>query len=228
MNNRQQQQGRRRGRGRGPQGNGGRNENSSRIDNRARGNAPQLLEKYKNMARDAQTQGDRVMTEYYLQFADHYFRIVAESKARFEEQRRQRDDWQEDGEGQDGEEQSADGYDGDNANDDEPRAREEQPRNHRENREPREGRDNRRRDGRDGNRDSGSRRERNQRRPVEQEQREEDEAPAMLDASILPPAFASDASVMAIEIEPEETPVPRRRGRPKRAEVVEESGQEAA
>ncbi len=241
MNNRQQQQGRRRGRGRSPQGNGGRNENSSRIDNRSRGNAPQLLEKYKNMARDAQTQGDRVMTEYYLQFADHYFRIVAESKARFEEQRRQRDDWQEDGEGNEAFEQSSDSYDGENGGDDEPRTREEQPRNYRENREPREGRDNRRRDGRENNvrdsngrdasaRDSGPRRERNQRRPVEQEQRDEDEAPAMLDASILPPAFASDSSVMAIEIEPAEapTPAPRRRGRPKRAEVVEEGSQEAA
>jgi Domain of unknown function (DUF4167) len=97
INNRQQQQGRRR-RGRGPQGsgsnNGGRNEGGSRIDNRARGNAPQMLEKFKNLARDAQQQGDRVMTEYYLQFADHYFRIVAEQRARFEETRRQRDDWQ--------------------------------------------------------------------------------------------------------------------------------------
>ena len=33
-----------------------------------------------------QTQGDRVMTEYYLQFADHYFRVLSESRARFEEQ----------------------------------------------------------------------------------------------------------------------------------------------
>jgi hypothetical protein len=245
MNNRQQQQqGRRRGRGRGPQGNGGRNENSSRIDNRSRGNAPQMLEKYKNMARDAQTQGDRVMTEYYLQFADHYFRIVAESKARFEEQRRQRDDWQEDGEGQYNEDQSADGYDADNGNDDEPRAREEQPRANRENREPREGRDNRRRDGREnreqsgreqngrdpngGGREAAPRRERNPRRPVEQETREEEEAPAMLDASILPPAFASDASVMAIEIDHEEAPAPRRRGRPRRTEANDEAGQEAA
>lgn len=89
---------RRRGRTRGAPGGGNRQENGSRIDNRARNNAPQMLEKYRNMARDAQTQGDRVMTEYYLQFADHYFRIVAEGRARFEEQRRQRGDWSEDGE----------------------------------------------------------------------------------------------------------------------------------
>jgi len=46
-----------------------------------------LLEKYKTLARDAQMQGDRVNTEYYLQFADHYFRVLSENRARFEEQR---------------------------------------------------------------------------------------------------------------------------------------------
>src|SRR4051812_23401815 len=46
------------------------------------------------MARDAQLAGDRVQTEYFLQFADHYFRVLSESRARFEDQnpRRQRDD----------------------------------------------------------------------------------------------------------------------------------------
>ena len=66
----------------------------NRQDNRQRGNAAQLLEKYKSMARDSQLAGDRVQTEYYLQFADHYFRVLSESRARFEEQnpRRGRDD----------------------------------------------------------------------------------------------------------------------------------------
>ena len=90
INNRQN--GRRRGRG-GPQvrnGAGGGADRGNRIDNRARGNAAQLHEKYRNLARDAQTQGDRVMTEYYLQFADHYFRVLSESRARFEEQQPRR------------------------------------------------------------------------------------------------------------------------------------------
>src|SRR4051812_45738678 len=45
------------------------------------------------MARDAQLAGDRVQTEYFLQFADHYFRVLGESRSRFEEQNpgRQRD-----------------------------------------------------------------------------------------------------------------------------------------
>ena len=58
MINNRQQSGRRRGRGgQRPQGSPGRPEQGNRIDNRARGNASQLLEKYKTLARDAQTQG---------------------------------------------------------------------------------------------------------------------------------------------------------------------------
>lgn len=90
INNRQA--GRRRGRGgqqqQRSQGNPGRPDNGNRIDNRARGNAAQLLEKYKSLARDAQMQGDRVNAEYYLQFADHYFRVLAETRSRFDENRR--------------------------------------------------------------------------------------------------------------------------------------------
>lgn len=74
----------------------------NRIDSRARGNAHQLLEKYKSMARDAQNQGDRVVQEYYLQFADHYFRILSEANARSDEHRRQRDTSR-DGDGDDDE-----------------------------------------------------------------------------------------------------------------------------
>ena len=75
----------------------------NRQDNRQRGNAAQLLEKYKSMARDAQLAGDRVQSEYYLQFADHYFRVLSENRARFEEQnpRRQRDDDMDDEDGED-------------------------------------------------------------------------------------------------------------------------------
>lgn len=86
MNNRQANNGRRRGRGGQRQQGGGNPNQGNRIDSRARGNAAQLLEKYKNLARDAQMQGDRVNTEYYLQFADHYFRVLAETRSRFEEQ----------------------------------------------------------------------------------------------------------------------------------------------
>ncbi|MGD9810830.1 MAG: DUF4167 domain-containing protein [Sphingobium sp.] len=85
INNRQAGR-RNRGRNNGRQNGSNRGgDNGNRIDSRARGNAPQLLEKYRNMARDAQLAGDRVSTEYYLQFADHYFRVIADNRARQEE-----------------------------------------------------------------------------------------------------------------------------------------------
>lgn len=103
INNRQGS--RRRGRG-GQRGQNVGGQPGNRQDNRQRGNAAQLLEKYKSMARDAQLAGDRVQTEYYLQYADHYFRMLGETRSRFEDQRRQRDD---DGEDDDGDEQFAEG-----------------------------------------------------------------------------------------------------------------------
>ena len=105
MNNRQN--GRRRGRGGQQARNGqpGSPDRGNRLDNRARGNAAQLLEKYKNLARDAQMQGDRVNTEYYLQFADHYFRVLNENRARFEEQRPRQNDYRDDFGGEGGEEE---------------------------------------------------------------------------------------------------------------------------
>ena len=88
-NNSNRNNNRRRGRGNRNQGGGG--NNSNRIDSRARGNAPQLLDKYKKLAQDAQHNGDRVQAEYYLQFADHYFRVIADNKARQDEQRSKRE-----------------------------------------------------------------------------------------------------------------------------------------
>jgi hypothetical protein len=98
------QSGRRRGRNNGgnnrPQGGGGNrggHDSGNRIDSRTRGNAAQMIEKYKNLARDAQLSGDRVQTEYYLQFADHYFRVLMDFRARQEEGRPQgqgQDRWQ--------------------------------------------------------------------------------------------------------------------------------------
>ena len=80
---------RRRGRNNRPQGG---QQHLNRIDSRARGNAPQLLDKYKKLAEDAHRNGDRVQAEYYFQFADHYFRVIADGKARQDEQRARRDE----------------------------------------------------------------------------------------------------------------------------------------
>jgi hypothetical protein len=59
-----------------------------------------LLEKYRKLAQDAHLNGDRVQAEYYLQFADHYFRVIADTRVRQEEARLRRDDrWQDNPEG---------------------------------------------------------------------------------------------------------------------------------
>ena len=52
-------------------------------EQRPRGNAQQLMEKYLQLARDATMQGDRVLSENYFQHADHYYRVL---NARFEQQ----------------------------------------------------------------------------------------------------------------------------------------------
>ena len=201
LNNRQSN--RRRGRGRGSPNNGGRQDNGSRIDNRARGNAPQLLEKYKNLAREAQLQGDRVLTEYYLQFADHYFRIVAENRARFEENRQpRRDEWQGD-----------DSFDGD--------ADEEMSNDAGQER------------GAERDEDVSARRDRRppqrDRRPrdmgAEQGAGPVADQGATIDVAILPPALGV-ASDPAADLDSEPAPV-RRRGRPRRV-APDEAGVEAA
>ena len=46
-----------------------------------RGSAQQIAEKYSTLARDAQSSGDRVMAENYLQHAEHYNRIIAAAQA---------------------------------------------------------------------------------------------------------------------------------------------------
>ena len=128
MINNRQQGGRRRGRGgqRGPNTGG---QPGNRTDSRQRGNATQLLEKYKNMARDSQLAGDRVQTEYYLQFADHYYRMLGETRARYEDQRRQRgDDMDDDEDGdQDMLESADDQSSGDDGGDDARNDRPERP-----------------------------------------------------------------------------------------------------
>ena len=132
INNRQG--GRRRGRGGGQRPPNNAPSPGNRQDNRNRGNAAQLLEKYKSLARDTQLAGDRVQTEYYLQFADHYFRVLNENRARFEEQRPLRDDYMSD-EDEDQDENLA--AEGEEEREERQPRQERQPREVREPREPR-------------------------------------------------------------------------------------------
>jgi hypothetical protein len=207
INNRQG--GRRRGRG-GQRGQNLGGQPGNRQDNRQRGNAAQLLEKYKSMARDAQLAGDRVQTEYYLQFADHYFRVLSESRARFEEQnpRRQRDDDLDDEDG-DEELMEADGEA------EAPEVEDRQERRDRQERGPRRQRSDRepRRFSRD-ERDSGDDDERSESRP------RLNGAVDSLPLDVLPPAIGAEASETVTEERP--APRPRRARRPRPTEGDEE------
>ena len=201
-------------------GNRGGGDNGNRIDSRARGNAAQLLEKYKNMARDAQMAGDRVNAEYYLQFADHYFRVLADNRARQEEQQqrfRPRDEnFDYDGDDFDASDDAGE----DNRADQQPhyeRAERSQDGDRRRDqpREPREPRD---------DRDGRNRRDRNRRdRPAFAEASEQPEAAA----APAPEAVAAPQAPV-IENAPEApAEAPRaRRGRPRKAEAAKSDAQE--
>ena len=225
INNRQN--GRRRGRGgeRVPNApNRGPNPNQ-RPDNRARGNAAQLHEKYKALARDLQMQGDRVTAEYYLQFADHYFRVLSENRQRFEEQRPRRE-WQpnEGFEASEGNDEAYEGEEGERDNQGEQRSEEPryagQPNG--------EERDSRGNGGRDrGYRDNGG--ERAARRPERAERddryerddrQDREEISERIEVDRLPPSIPFDPTPLADEPtdngEAVMAEAPRRRGRPRR------------
>lgn len=57
-------------------GNPNRALDSNGPDVRIRGTANQIHDKYQTLARDAQSAGDRVKAENYLQHAEHYFRLM--------------------------------------------------------------------------------------------------------------------------------------------------------
>ena len=43
-------------------------------------NAPKLIEKYSNLAREALSSGDKILSENYSQHADHFLRILQEQR----------------------------------------------------------------------------------------------------------------------------------------------------
>jgi len=64
---------------------------SNGPDVKIRGTAQQIAEKYAALARDAQSSGDRVMAENYLQHAEHYNRLIAAAQAQMQPQQNMRD-----------------------------------------------------------------------------------------------------------------------------------------
>ena len=50
------------------------------LPSRNNHNAPQLIEKYNDLAREALSKEDKILSENYLQHADHFTRILAEKE----------------------------------------------------------------------------------------------------------------------------------------------------
>ena len=58
------------------------NENFKRkVPGRNNHNAPKLIEKYNDLAREALSNGDKILSENYLQHADHFTRILNERES---------------------------------------------------------------------------------------------------------------------------------------------------
>tara|TARA_B110000116_G_scaffold271655_1_gene293063 strand:+ start:3154 stop:3621 length:468 start_codon:yes stop_codon:yes gene_type:complete len=55
-----------------------RNNNFSNGKQRNKGNVTQQYNKYLKMAKESFSAGDRIQSEYYYQFTDHYYRLMVE------------------------------------------------------------------------------------------------------------------------------------------------------
>ena len=51
-----------------------------KVPGRNNHNAPKLIEKYNDLAREALSKGDKILSENYFQHADHFTRILAEKE----------------------------------------------------------------------------------------------------------------------------------------------------
>ncbi|GGE23942.1 hypothetical protein GCM10011360_10620 [Primorskyibacter flagellatus] len=64
---------------------------SSGPEGKVRGTPQQIIEKYNQLARDAQLSGDRVATENFQQHAEHYLRMLSAAQKEQDKQREQQD-----------------------------------------------------------------------------------------------------------------------------------------
>ena len=59
---------------------GNRDNGFRRVNNRNNGNVEKLISKYNELAREALSNGDKILSENYYQYADHFLRISIEQK----------------------------------------------------------------------------------------------------------------------------------------------------
>ena len=64
---------------------GNRENGFRRKNNRNNGNVEKLITKYNELAREALSNGDKILSENYYQYADHFLRISAEQKEKQKE-----------------------------------------------------------------------------------------------------------------------------------------------
>ncbi|PTQ75250.1 DUF4167 domain-containing protein [Celeribacter persicus] len=64
---------------------------SSGPEGKVRGTPQQIIEKYNQLARDAQLSNDRVAAENFQQHAEHYLRMLGEAQKEMEAQREQQE-----------------------------------------------------------------------------------------------------------------------------------------
>lgn len=64
---------------------------SSGPEGKVRGTPQQIIDKYNQLARDAQLSGDRVATENFQQHAEHYLRMLGAAQKEQDKQREQQD-----------------------------------------------------------------------------------------------------------------------------------------
>ncbi len=204
---------------------------SSGPDVKIRGTAQHVAEKYMNLARDAQSSGDRVMAENYLQHAEHYNRIILTAQAQMQE-RFQRDDNA--SQNRDSQDQDDDDRDSDDDNDgniqdqrndrnDRNERNDQQDRSERQSRPDRPERQDRGdRNDRPERSERGERQERSDRAErQERKPRPEHQPKPIYDADAPQPVIEGVPAEVAIEQEVPDTDgaartAPRRRGRPKR------------
>ena len=64
---------------------GNRENGFRRKQNRNNGNVEKLIIKYNELAREALSNGDKILSENYYQYADHFLRISVEQKEKQKE-----------------------------------------------------------------------------------------------------------------------------------------------
>lgn len=64
---------------------------SSGPEGKVRGTPQQIIDKYNQLARDAQLAGDRVATENFQQHAEHYLRLLSEAQKEQDQKREEQE-----------------------------------------------------------------------------------------------------------------------------------------